>query len=135
MTHDPHDFDSLSTPIKIHIEITSGELVVVQRGGLIVFSKKLKLKNCLYVPGLSPKLLSISQVTKGLNCVVLMFSTFCLLQDILTRRSLDVVLNVKVFTTLMRLLTRDMPCLLTDWLQGNSGYGIDVWNILHLDTL
>ena len=34
----------------------------------------------------------------------------------------------------MRLLTRDMSCLLTDRLQGNSGYGIDVWVILHLGT-
>ena len=47
--------------------------------------KELKLENCLYVSALSSKLLSISQVTKELNCVVLMFPTFCLLQDILTK--------------------------------------------------
>jgi len=85
MTHDPHDFDSLSTPVKTHIETASGELVVVQGGGSIIFSEKLKLKNCLYVPALSSKLLSVSQVTKELNCVVLMFSNFCILQDILTK--------------------------------------------------
>ncbi|KAJ9556676.1 hypothetical protein OSB04_011290, partial [Centaurea solstitialis] len=45
----------------------------------------MKLKNCLYIPALSSKLLSISQVTKELNCVVLMYPTFCILQDILTR--------------------------------------------------
>ena len=45
------------------------------------------------------------------------------------------VLNVKVFTTLMRLFKRDMPCLLMEQLQGNSGYGIDVWDIFHLGTL
>jgi len=48
---------------------------------------------------------------------------------------LGVILNVEVFTTLMRLLTRDMSCLLTERLQGNYGYGIDVWDILHLGTL
>jgi len=85
MTHDPHDFDSLSTPVKTHIETASGELVAVQGGGSIVFSEKLKLKNCLYGPTLSSKLLSVSQVTKELNCVVLMFSNFCILQDILTK--------------------------------------------------
>jgi len=46
-----------------------------------------------------------------------------------------VVVNVEVFTTLMRLLTRGMPCLLMERLQGNSGYDIDVWVILHLGTL
>jgi len=39
MTHDPHDFDSLSTPVKSHIETASGELVVVQGGGSMVFQK------------------------------------------------------------------------------------------------
>jgi len=85
MTHDPHDFNNLSTPVKTHIETASGELFAVQGEGSIFFSKKLKLENCLYVPTLSSKLLSISQVTKELNCVVLMFPTFCLLQDILTK--------------------------------------------------
>jgi len=33
MTHDPHDFDSLSTLVKTHIETASGELVAVQGGG------------------------------------------------------------------------------------------------------
>jgi len=45
------------------------------------------------------------------------------------------VLNVKVFTTLMRLFKRDMPCLLMEQLQGNSGYDIDVWDIILLGTL
>jgi len=42
MTNDPHDFDSLSTLVKTHIETANGELVAVQRGGSIVFSEKLK---------------------------------------------------------------------------------------------
>jgi hypothetical protein len=29
--------------------------------------------------------MSVSQVTEELNCVVLIYSTFCLLQDILTK--------------------------------------------------
>jgi len=33
ITHDTHDFNSLSTSIKTHIETTSGELVAVQGGG------------------------------------------------------------------------------------------------------
>ena len=135
MTHDPHDFNSLPIPIKTHIETASGELVAVQGEGSIVFSKELKLENCFYVPALSSKLLSIRQVTKELNCGFSCFLLFAFYKTFLRRRSLGVVLNVEVFTTLMRLLTRDMPCLLTERLQGNSGYGIDVWIILHLGTL
>ena len=37
------------------------------------------------MPSLSHRLLSISQITKELNCVVLMYPKFCLLQDILTK--------------------------------------------------
>jgi len=33
MTHDPHDFNNLSTPVKTHIETASGELVAVQGEG------------------------------------------------------------------------------------------------------
>jgi len=89
MTHDPHGFNNLSTPIKTHIETASAELVAVQRDGSIVFSKELKLENYLYVSALSSKLLSISQVTKELNCVVLMFPTFCLLKDIIIGRGTE----------------------------------------------
>ena len=53
-------------------------------GGTIKISPTLKLKNCLYVPSLSHKLLSISHVTKELNCTVLMHPTFCIVQDIRT---------------------------------------------------
>jgi len=37
MTHDPHDFNNLSTPVKTHIETASGELVTVQGKGSIIF--------------------------------------------------------------------------------------------------
>jgi len=42
--------------------------------------KKLSICSCTII-----KLLSVSQLTNELNCVVHMFSTFCLLQDILTK--------------------------------------------------
>ena len=44
MTHDPHDFNNLSTPVKTHIETASGELVAVQGEGSIVFSKRIKIR-------------------------------------------------------------------------------------------
>ena len=43
------------------------------------------LTNALLVLSLSHKLLSVSQVTKELNYVVLIYPTFGLIQDILTK--------------------------------------------------
>ena len=57
---------------------------VVHEGSLSL-SPQLNLKKCLYIPSLSYKLLSVSQVTRELDCVVLMYSQFCLLQDIHTK--------------------------------------------------
>ena len=51
----------------------------------MTLSPSLTLSNTILVPSLSHKLLSISQVTTDLNCIVLIYPTFCLLQDILTK--------------------------------------------------
>ena len=48
-------------------------------------SPSLSLAHTLLVPSLSNKLMSVSQVTEELNCVVLIYSTFCLLQDVLSK--------------------------------------------------
>jgi hypothetical protein len=50
-----------------------------------MLSPTLLLSSTLLVPSLSHKLLSVSQVTKDLNCVVLIYPSFCFLQDILTK--------------------------------------------------
>ena len=51
----------------------------------MTLSPSLTLSSTLLVPSLSHKLLSINQVTTDLNCIVLIYPTFCLLQDILTK--------------------------------------------------
>lgn len=48
-----------------------------------MLSPTLSLSDTLLVPSLSHKLLSVSQIIKDLNCVVLIYSMFCLTQDIL----------------------------------------------------
>ena len=58
----------------------------VDRSGLVTISPSLKLKNCLLIPSLSHKLLSISQLTRVLNCTVLMSSSDCIVQDAQTGR-------------------------------------------------
>lgn len=61
------------------IQSVNGYLSQVHGAGNIALSPTLRLHNCLYVPSLSCKLLSINHVTKELNCMVLMYPTFCVL--------------------------------------------------------
>lgn len=84
MSYDACDFSTLTAPIKTVIRTANGGSSSVKGTGSIHISPTLKLKNCLYVPSLSHKLLSISHLTKELNCIVLIHPTFCLLQDIQT---------------------------------------------------
>ncbi|KAL9995478.1 putative RNA-directed DNA polymerase [Helianthus debilis subsp. tardiflorus] len=84
MTYELSDFISSTTTEKSYIQTANGEKMDVKTGGTIEISPTLKLSNCLYVPALSHKLLSISHVMKELNCTVLMHPTFCILQDIRT---------------------------------------------------
>jgi Pol polyprotein len=77
MPFDPSDLLSIVPTSRTHIETANGECVSVDRAGSIDISPSLHLKNCLLVPSLSHKLLSISQLTKELNCIVIMSSTDC----------------------------------------------------------
>ncbi|XP_071727448.1 uncharacterized protein [Rutidosis leptorrhynchoides] len=84
MTFDEKDIIFKTKPKKNWIQTANGEIVKVKSGGTIEISPTIKIPNCLYVPALSHKLLSVSHVTKELNCKVLMYPTFCILQDIRT---------------------------------------------------
>ncbi|CAA0841419.1 cysteine-rich RLK (RECEPTOR-like protein kinase) 8 [Striga hermonthica] len=84
MTFDPGDFVARSGPHRQSICDASGAVAAIGGAGTIEITKNLHLKNCLYIPSLPFKLLSVSHVTKELDCYVLMAPTFCLLQDIRT---------------------------------------------------
>lgn len=84
MTFELSDIVSRSKPKINHIKTADGGIAHVKGGGTIEISPTLKLSNCLYVPSLSHKLLSISHVTKELNCTVKLHPTFCILEDIRT---------------------------------------------------
>ncbi|XP_071726865.1 uncharacterized protein [Rutidosis leptorrhynchoides] len=84
MTFDEKDISFKTKPRKNKIQTANGEIIQVKSGGTIEISPTIKLPNCLYIPALSHKLLSVSHITKELNCKVLMYPTFCILQDIRT---------------------------------------------------
>ncbi|XP_071740340.1 uncharacterized protein [Rutidosis leptorrhynchoides] len=84
VTFEKSDFYSESKPRVNKIQTANGGVVQVEGGGKIEITPTMKLSNCLYIPTLSHKLLSVSHVTKELNCSVLLHPTFCILQDIRT---------------------------------------------------
>nr|GEW75193.1 putative ribonuclease H-like domain-containing protein [Tanacetum cinerariifolium] len=86
LSYELSDFTDISKPIKTHIQVANRERMNVKTGETIKISPSIKIPNSLHVPSLSHKLLSISHVTKELNCSVLMHPIFCLLHDIKTRR-------------------------------------------------
>ncbi|RVW82457.1 hypothetical protein CK203_049005 [Vitis vinifera] len=85
MTFTAMDFTTTSLPRRTNIANANGVTSPVTGAGTMTSSPKLQLHNTLFVSSLSHKLLSVSQVTSDLNCIVLMYPTFCLLQDILTK--------------------------------------------------
>ena len=54
--------------------------------GPIDISSSLKLKHGLLIPNFSNKLLSVSQLTKELNCTILMTAHGCVVQDAETQK-------------------------------------------------
>jgi hypothetical protein len=85
MTYDPHDFSNITQPRRTCIANANGATYPVTGAGIVPLSPSLSLSHTLLIPSLSNKLMSESQVTEELNCVVLIYSTFCLLQDVLSK--------------------------------------------------
>ena len=85
MTFDPHDFVKHAQPKRMSIANANGVQYLVTRVGTVSLSPSFSLPNTLLVPSLSSKLLFVSQAMKELNCWVLIYPTFYLFQDILTK--------------------------------------------------
>ena len=85
MTFNSDDFIEVTQPRRIDIANANGVTYPITRAGTVDVSPSLSLSNTLLVSSLSNKLMSVGQVTEELNCVTLMYPTFCLLQDILTK--------------------------------------------------
>ncbi|XP_057518458.1 uncharacterized protein LOC130799377 [Amaranthus tricolor] len=81
MTYDPSDLISQTHTPRHKIHTANGDFVNVTKAGSVAISPSLQLNNCLLIPKLTHKLLSISQLTKELHCTVLMTSTGCTVQD------------------------------------------------------
>ncbi|KAM1776985.1 hypothetical protein ACFX11_043708 [Malus domestica] len=85
MTYDASLFYHVTPPSKEDVITANGDVAPVTGAGSISLTPSLSIHNALLVPSLSNHLLYVGQVTEQLDCVVSMFPTFCLLQDIQTR--------------------------------------------------
>lgn len=85
MTYNKSLFQYETSPRRDRVVTANGETDLVTGAGSIALTPSLSLHHTLLVPTLSNNLLSVNQVTEQLDCIVLMFPLFCLLQDIQTR--------------------------------------------------
>jgi len=85
MTYDHNNFKTKSVPQQKAISNANGDIYLVTEGGTVELSTTFTLLNTHFVPSLSTKLLSVGQVTEDLKCCVLMYSSFCLFQEVLTK--------------------------------------------------
>ena len=85
MTFDSNNFSNTTQPRRTCIANANGVTYPIIGVRTVPLSLSLSIAYTLFVPSLFNKLMFVSQVTKELNCVVLIYSTFCLLQDVLSK--------------------------------------------------
>lgn len=88
MTFDASILHDQCLPKRSFISKINGESYTVTGAGRVDLTSSLSLEHTLLIPSLSlslsNNLLSVLQVTSQLNCLVLIYPNFCLLQNIRT---------------------------------------------------
>ena len=79
MTFDSNDFSNATQPRRSYVTNANGVTYPVTGTGTMTLSPSFSLSKTLLVPSLSNRLMYVSQVTVDLNCVIVMYSTFCFL--------------------------------------------------------
>ncbi|RHN38558.1 putative RNA-directed DNA polymerase [Medicago truncatula] len=82
---------SFTTIFKIKpilVSFPNGNLLFASYAGSIHFSENLYLDNVLFLPEFHLSIISISQLTKNLNCLLIFSSNSCMLQDTSTQRTI-----------------------------------------------
>jgi GAG-pre-integrase domain len=85
MTHEQEVMINKRKSQKDGIINANGEIYPVTETGDIKISSGLNLKNALLVPSLATNLISVGQLTQDLNCVALIFPSYCVFQNLLTK--------------------------------------------------
>ncbi|PRQ26842.1 putative RNA-directed DNA polymerase [Rosa chinensis] len=88
MTNDPSLLKQLKPSSQNIVSTADGTPTPVTGEGSVVLFDTLTLDSVLVVPSLAYNLLSVSQIILALACIVTFYPSFCVFQDILTRRIL-----------------------------------------------
>ncbi|KAJ9539522.1 hypothetical protein OSB04_032255 [Centaurea solstitialis] len=88
MTNDPSQLISMKSSMQSDIQTANGGIAPVTCEGPAKVSSSMNLDTVLVVPSLSSSLLSVSQITRALNCFVTFWPDERMFQDITTRRIL-----------------------------------------------
>ncbi|KAL5818430.1 hypothetical protein ACOSQ4_022272 [Xanthoceras sorbifolium] len=74
-------------PVSSHkpVQLPNREFSHISHIGRATLSDKITLNNVLCVPDFHFNLLSVSKITKSLNCAVIFFHGFCVFQDLVTK--------------------------------------------------
>ncbi|KAK9924141.1 hypothetical protein M0R45_032528 [Rubus argutus] len=88
MTNDPNLVTKLKHSSQNVVSTADGTPTSVTGEGSVVLSNNLTLESVLVVPSLAYNLLSVGQIILALACIVTFYPSFCVFQDILTRRIL-----------------------------------------------
>ncbi|GJT05540.1 cysteine-rich receptor-like protein kinase 8 [Tanacetum coccineum] len=79
-------FDLYQLKIKPQIKMPNGDSSVISHVGKVKLSNGTILKDVLVVPSFKFSLLSVPKLTQDSQCVVLFYPTFCVVQDLTTRK-------------------------------------------------
>jgi hypothetical protein len=72
------------------VTLANGSLSKVVGLGTTHLSPNIELLSVLHVPGFPFNLLSISKITKALNCLVSFHPSLCIFQDLKTRKMIGI---------------------------------------------
>ena len=71
-----------------YVQMPNGGKAIIESVGSVQATPLLKLDDVLHVPNFQVYLLSVSKLTESLQCIVIFFPTFCVIQDMATRRTI-----------------------------------------------
>lgn len=88
MTFDSRQVSTLNSSLQKIVSTANGASTPVIGEGSVSLTNTLNLDSVLVVPSLDYNLLSVSQITKTLSCVVIFWPEFCVFKDIRTKQTI-----------------------------------------------
>ena len=88
MTFDSRQVSPLRPSLQKIVSTANGNTTPVIGEGSLTLTDTLNLDSVLVVPSLDYNLLSVSQITTALSCIVIFWLEFCVIKDIQTRQTI-----------------------------------------------